>query len=362
LKSAIRLLIVSRGGSALGGVQVWVNYLAASCALHGWDVDVLLASGRENDFVSYKIAYPSLPLQPAFSVTGSREGRVRVLERQIIKSAPDVVLVVNVIDALLAVRRLKRVGNSFHCFLAVHGVSASVESDVISYRDVIDAVFCVNRLSLELLRQAGGVSAERLIYSPCGVHLPPMFSSADRDCTETLRLCWLGRIERYEKGLDDLLGILAAFDASCIPYTLKIAGAGPDAEWLSSALDRRVRAGQVYLFGALPQERVAPEVLECSDVLLMTSPCETGPMVVWEAMASGVVVFSRRYIGSGIESALLDGVNCLLYSRGDFLTSVGRLKSIMSSADQSSRIRLRARLLVEERYTRRVSSDRWSRW
>ena len=110
--------------------------------------------------------------------------------------------------------------------------------------------------------------------------------------------------------------------------------------------------------GAIPRSELARRVYRTHQVLLITSAWETGPIVAWEAMAAGLAVVSSRYVGSGLEGALVHGSTALLFPVGD----------AQEAAAQLTRLRNPARLqelgaagfnLVKRRYSRHASLAAW---
>src|SRR6185503_3526342 len=97
----------------------------------------------------------------------------------------------------------------------------------------------------------------------------------------------------------------------------RIAGDGPARNSLLQALQPWIESGRVEYLGALAADQIGPQVFANADVFLLTSSWETGPIVIWEAMAAGVAVVSSRYIGSGLEGALQHEGNCLMFPVGD---------------------------------------------
>ncbi|MDI9630046.1 MAG: glycosyltransferase family 4 protein, partial [Acidobacteriota bacterium] len=114
----------------------------------------------------------------------------------------------------------------------------------------------------------------------------------------------------------------------------------------------------VRFLGRGSQADLTTRILPAHDLLLVTSPRETGPLVAWEAMAAGVVVVSSRYLGSGLEGALVDQRNSRLFEVGD---SGAAARCIAELAEPGARaeLALAARRMIESRYRRELSVAAW---
>jgi hypothetical protein len=110
----------------------------------------------------------------------------------------------------------------------------------------------------------------------------------------------------------------------------------------------------------LAPEELNRELYGWADVLLVTSFWETGPIVIWEAMAHRVAIVSSQYVGSGYEGSLRHGENCLLFPVGDAGEAARQLARLTDTA-LHDRITEAAYALVGERYTCERSVEAWDR-
>jgi hypothetical protein len=116
---------------------------------------------------------------------------------------------------------------------------------------------------------------------------------------------------------------------------------------ISNALSGRTGEGPVEWLGCLPRPALAAAYAE-SDALLVTSVRESGPIVVWEAMAARSA--ARRLVavrGSGLESALVDGVNCLLFDVCDTDGAARRSRRLANDPALADQLRRNAFDLVQ---------------
>lgn len=359
----MNLLYVAPSAYLLGGVQDWLADLVAGQRQRGLKVTVAVPDDAIHRLAPYAERYPGLRPIPFRNPTGSEAGRIKALERLLAAHPDHLVAGVNIAALYPAVRRLRRRGDfRGRLVMTLHAIEADYFADLHDQRDLLDALVVTNRLSGELARTLGGLETGRVFYAPYGVALgsgwrEPAAATEDA-ATEPLRIAWVGRLERPQKRVQDLAPILEALDSAAIPFQLTIAGDGPERPLLEASLAGRIAAGQVIVAGAIPRAELARRIYQTHQVLLITSAWETGPIVAWEAMAAGLAVVSSRYVGSGLEGALLHDRTALLYPVGD----------AREAALQLARLRHPARLrelgaagfdLVKRRYSQDASLAAW---
>jgi len=356
------VLFVAPSAYVLGGVATWLDYLVPALRKRGWRVDVALAAGRFHDVPAYERAHPMLAAIPLHNPTGSREGRVNAIAAALAEYRPDLLLAVNIADCHEAVRRARNSSarHSPRLLMTIHGIQPDLFDDIARERAVLDGVACSNRLAVALAGDRG-VTADRVHHVPYGVQ-PATLQRASLDhCISgaaPLRIGYVGRIEQWQKQVFDLAGICDALHSRGVAFELTIAGQGPDEVELRARLGEHLAAGRVRWLGLVAAEEVASAVYSRIDVLLNTSLWETGPIVLWEAMAHRVAVVSSRYIGSGLEAALVDQVNCKLFDIGDV---AGATTAIVALLDLPTRTRIAegGATLVRERYGVAASVAHW---
>jgi hypothetical protein len=96
-------------------------------------------------------------------------------------------------------------------------------------------------------------------------------------------------------------------------------------------------------------------------VLLVLSEWEMGPMIAWQAMAWGVPVASARFLGSGLEGFLADGVNARLFEIGDVEGAADAVALLARDPDAARRLAERAWREVGERFSGEVATAAWER-
>ena len=357
----MKLLYVAPSAYLLGGVQDWLADLVADQRGLGLDVTVAVPDDPIHRLAPYAGRYPELKPIPFRNPTGSEIGRIRALER-LLGSHPDhLVLGVNIASLYPAVRRLRRRG-AFrgHLVMTLHAIEPDYFADIRDQLDILDALIVSNRLTGALAQRLGGMAPERISYAPYGVEAcgPDPVARHSRASDQPLRIAWVGRLDQPQKRVHDLVEILVALDAQATPFQLTIAGDGPERSSLEARLSGWVEAGTVRFAGSIPRQELRTRLYDRHEALLITSAWETGPIVAWEAMASGMAVVSSRYVGSGLEGALQHERTALLFP-------VGHPEA---AATQLARLRNAQRLrelghagleLVQRRYSREASLASW---
>jgi glycosyltransferase involved in cell wall biosynthesis len=359
----VKLLFVAPSAYLLGGVQDWLADLVADQRERGVTVTVAVPDDAIHRLAPYAERYPSLAPIPFRNPTGSETGRILALEQLLLGHPDHLVAGVNIAALYPAVRRLRRRGDfRGRLVMTLHAIEADYFADLRDQNDLLDALVVTNRLSGELGRALGGMEAARVFYAPYGVELgsgwtepAPVSGMAG---TEPLRIAWVGRLDRAQKRVQDLAPILEALDAKGIPFQLTIAGDGPDRALLEASLAGRIAAGQVIIAGAIPRSELARRVYRTHQVLLITSEWETGPIVAWEAMAAGLAVVSSRYVGSGLEGALVHGSTALLYPVGNADEAAAQLACLRNPA-RLREVGAAGFELVKRRYSRDASLAAW---
>lgn len=361
-----KLMFVAPSAYRLGGVQTWLDYLLPGLAERGWEVVLGLVSGRVHDAEAYLGEHPFDRVALVDAGTGTRRGRVRSLARVLEAHRPDMVVVVNIADAYGAAARLRLADKGdFKIVATLHGLQPDFLQDFATHRDHIDAVICTNRLACEMVVECSKFDPRRVLYSPYGVEVPEVDASVES--TEdgslgddgSLRIAYAGRLEGSQKRIHDLVEILRRGVASGLDLTLRIAGTGPEDDSFMAAVHRAHLTDRVEHMGCLDARSLREHVYTKSDVLLLTSSWETGPIVAWEAMAQGLAVVTSDYLGRKKEGSLEDMINCAVFPVGDCAAAVECLRRLQDPIVRR-RIATSGRELVLRSYSRMRSIESWS--
>ena len=356
-----RILFVAPSAYTLSGLATWLDYLVPALRALGWDVVLGLVQGaRFHDPRAYLATHPEARLVFIPCSTGTPEGRRRALKKVLQRIRPDLVVSVNIPDVYSTVQELRAAGRfAPRCVMANHGLMSELVTDAACYAPVLDAVVSANRLGCALLERAG-ISAERVHYAPCGVACEPVLRERVSRVTEPFRILYCGRFDQQQKRVLDIPGILHETSRWIGAVICEFVGDGPEKETLRQQLAPVAPGVRADFAGYLSPPEMHQAYLR-ADALLVTSAWETGPLVVWEAMAAGLPVVSSRYLGSGLESALVDGVNCLQFDVADIQGAAGALAQLATGPELADRLRRAAHAMVSARYSRPASVEMWDR-
>jgi glycosyltransferase involved in cell wall biosynthesis len=274
------------------------------------------------------------------------------------RARADVVVSVNIPDSLMAVGRLKaRRGGGPKAVMAVHSIDAWSVDDARRWAAVLDGVVATNRLTCALMAEETRGTRTAVFYASYGVPLEPS-PSRPRTRSGPIEIAFAGRLEVVQKRVLDLPGIMEAFDRRGVHWRLRVAGLGPAEDALRRQMARPWMNGSVEFLGFVPPGDLKASLYSDSDVLLVPSSWETGPIVIWEAMANGVAVVASRYLGSGREASLVSGENCLLFPIGDTEAAADCVARVSNDAIRETLVS-GGRRLVERRYSPAISVGQW---
>ncbi len=353
------ILFISPSAYPIGGVATWLDYLSKGLQEKDWRVAVGLASGRWHDAQIYKEKHECLTARPITNNTGSRGGRIRAIEDIIKKVNPELVVGVNIPDCYIAAVRSRGVNVSPKIVMTVHAIQPDFYEDAKEYAHVLDGVICTNKLACELAKVDSKLNEEQIYYAPYGVSLNSK-RNIKRVLGEPLRLAYVGRLEQWQKRIHDLLPILAHLEGAGIGYQLLIAGTGPEENWINRQFGSRIERQIVQFLGEVQLHEMKKRVYERADALIVTSAWETGPIIIWEAMASGVPVVTSQYIGSGLENSLTNRKNCLTFPIGDTRAAAACIMQLMDKNVRDKLVR-GGYQVINEKYNQNSSVEAWDR-
>lgn len=222
-----------------------------------------------------------------------------------------------------------------------HGSDLHVDRTMLQAK-VAEAAFVVtisgdNRSVIE--STAGSAAAGKVEVIHCGVD-PDAFRPTDRSEDGPLRIVAVGTLHEV-KGQAHLIDACRLLAERGIDFTCRFIGDGPDRAALEARIQRHGLADRVEFVGRMTSDGVAAE-LAAADVLAAPSvPTRGGkregiPVVLMEAMASGLPVVASRL--SGIPELVTDGLDGLLVAPADDAPLADALARL--SADPGLRKRL----------------------
>jgi len=158
-----------------------------------------------------------------------------------------------------------------------------------------------------------------------------------------------------QKGFDMLIDAFAPLARNHPDVTLEIWGEGPERSRLERRRDDLGLAGRVRLPGTTTEPHAA---IGRAGVFVMSSRREGFPMVLGEAMASGVPCVSFD-CPSGPRELIRDGVDGLLVPPNDVPALGAALERLITDRELAARLASRAPEVVE-RFSLEAILEQWS--
>ncbi len=348
-----RILFVAPSAYHLGGLATWLDYLLPALRTRGWRAILGLVEGaRHHQPDRYLEEHPDSDVVTIRCRTGTATGRSLALKQVISRLSPDLVVSVNIPECITAAAE-----SSSRSVIACHGIQADLFEDMALLRDSLDGAVCTNKLACQLATDLGTLPPGKVYYGPCGTEVPDEMISLRKTLTPTL--AYVGRIEQSQKRITDMVDILCELRRSQVHPQLLVAGTGPDESLLRSRIAEHELQNHVRFLGTVPAKQLRTQVFEKTDALLLTSEWETGPLVIWEAMAHGLPVVTSQYTGSIAEGALIDGQNCQIFPVGNPKAASEKIIELIRSPEKGEMLRRSARQLVQARYRIEDSVHHW---
>lgn len=187
----------------------------------------------------------------------------------------------------------------------------------------------------------------------CGIDTES-FHPDRRSPGSTPRLAFVGRLDPV-KGADLLLDALASLRADHPSLTATFIGDGPHAAHVRSHARKLGLSDIVTFLGTQPEEIVA-DLLRHSDLLVLPSFAEGLPVVLMEAMATGLPVISSRI--AGIPELVDDGRTGILIPAGDTTALAAAIDRLLRDAPLRAAMGLAARDTVTAEFDADIEARR----
>ena len=127
-------------------------------------------------------------------------------------------------------------------------------------------------------------------------------------------------------------------------YHAVIAGDGPLRPYVKSLIERRQLEHLIEVPGWVSQEKLGL-YHQATDIFVLTSEYEAGPLSLLEAMSYGTAVVSSKI--DGFPSLLHEGIDGLLFQAGDYYALSGCIRRLLDDRQRLSRMSASARLFAE---------------
>ena len=210
--------------------------------------------------------------------------------------------------------------------------------DLAARHDAIVDVYvtCSARITERLLARMPH-RAKDIVYLRHGIEIPATTRAPEEG---PLRVLFIGRLSR-EKGVFDLPAIDAILEARGIDARWTVVGDGPAREELRSAWPGSAR---VHHAGAVPRAAI-PGIAAAHDVFVLPTRAEGFPLVLLEAMASGLVPVASD-IPSGVPELVIADETGYRPAVGDVAAFAQAIAGLASNPPLLERLSAASRALV----------------
>jgi glycosyltransferase involved in cell wall biosynthesis len=308
----MRVLFCTQAAHTGGGVEAWLETLTAALEAQGADVHTVLAKGRFHDPERYAARHRVAKPHAVDGTIGFREARLSNLIRAFESVKPDVIIPVNLEDALLAAALWKTRGAKARLAVCIHGQGDDRIEQVRSVAPFIDLAVSVAKRVASRLETV--IEPARVRHIPTGVP-PPL--EPPRTRAQLRQIAYVGRFDHRDKRVLDAVDLARVLSGSGV--TFHFAGAGPDEARLREAMPDAVFHGQ------LSRQELYARLYPSIDAIAIFSPAEAGPIVAWEAMVHGVVPIVSDYLGRAEEGVIRDGETGVVFPIGDMKTAAEKI-------------------------------------
>jgi colanic acid/amylovoran biosynthesis glycosyltransferase len=221
----------------------------------------------------------------------------------------------------------------------MHGPTEFFEIQAFNLRRKVehaDRVVCISEYCRsQLMRLVAATSWDKLHVVHCGVDTTQFVPvGGTRSDSGPLTVLCIGRL-CAEKGQAVLLDAVALLVGRGVAIRLVLAGGGPDRAALERRRDELGLAGTVEMLGVVGQDRLTG-LLAAADIFCLPSFAEGVPIVLMEAMASGLPVVTTPI--AGIPELVVDGESGLLVAPGRADLLAAALDALGSDPERRHRL------------------------
>ncbi len=194
----------------------------------------------------------------------------------------------------------------------IHNDGAYYYDNAFLFEGITNQFICVSSIIKENLAKILTSRDEKLIYQKC----PLVFSSNTKvKKNKTLNLLFVGRISDDSKGVFQLVELGNFLNDRGTIFTLRIVGDGPDIEKLKEIFHETGFNQQVEFITDLEGPKEIMPLYEKSDIILILSYFEGGPLVLYEAMECGVIPVG--YDVGVLSEVIIHGENGFIFNHSE---------------------------------------------
>jgi glycosyltransferase involved in cell wall biosynthesis len=218
--------------------------------------------------------------------------------------------------------------------MTLHGPAEFTDPEGFAIREKVRTAQLVGSISYfgksQIMLWSSSSDWHKLVVTPLGVDISSGWKTAAfRERPSPFDLISVGRLVEI-KGYPLLLQAVAQLTLEGRDVRLTLAGDGPDRASLEAQARQLGIAGRVVFAGWKNQEQLRELYLN-SDLCVLSSFAEGVPVVLMEAMASGVPCIAPRI--NGIPELIRDGIDGLLFTASDIQELVDAIGKLLDSPE-----------------------------
>lgn len=348
-----------------GGAEGYVGMLARARPAEGWRISALLPEGDGGEELAQKLDDAGARVY-RFKLRHPADPRLWIEVGRLLRRIGGEILHMNlpsVYDSRLSVPAVlgkiggyRRVVTTEHLPMVERARRRMVVKILLS--PAIDAIVVHTQWNRRILARKHHMPLRKIMVIPNGSPEPPEMSPQERIGLRAelgiapgeVVIAAVGRLTA-RKGHRFLLEALAHLQSE--PWRLLLVGEGEEDEALRAQAERLGLASRVRFLGYRSD---AAGIIHCSDLLALASLLETQPLVITEAMASGLPVIATGIYG--IPEIVEDGVTGRLVSAGEVQPLAAALRELIRDTALRERMGRAARRRYEERFTLEIMAAR----
>ena len=250
--------------------------------------------------------------------------------------------------------------------MTLHGPAEFIDPEGFAVREKVHAAQLVCAISYfgrsQIMLWSSSSDWHKLEVTPLGIDLSSWELAPFRDNPSPFELISVGRLVEI-KGYPLLLKAVAGLLREGRNVRLTLVGDGPDRGSLEEQARKLGIADRVLFVGWKSQAELG-ELYRGSDVGVLSSFAEGVPVVLMEAMATGVPCVAPRI--NGIPELIRDGTDGLLFTASNVSELTAAVGKLIDNPDLRRRMGLSSRERVANKYDLLKNiqhlSDVFSRW
>jgi len=250
--------------------------------------------------------------------------------------------------------------------MTLHGPAEFIDPEGFAIREKVRAAQLVCAISSfgrsQIMLWSSSADWHKFEVTPLGVDLSCRNVAHFRENPSPFELISVGRLVEI-KGYPLLLEAVACLRREGRNVRLTLAGDGPDRDSLEQQAQRLAIEDRVVFAGWKNQEELR-ELYLASDVGVLSSFAEGVPVVLMEAMATGVPCVAPRI--NGIPELIRDGIDGLLFTASEISELVAAIGKLMDSPELRRRMAASSRERVADKYDLQKNvrhlSEVFTRW